>query len=235
MHAFFFPGCLFLMLHKSEWQCHMSTACRKLLTNPPGHPEGHRLNQIPLWRRQVVSPCVIQNKSVFKPKCQTHPFPLSPNSMHEVFIAEGFLHFLLARGLFLWGFAFQLLPCSVDCRLGGTLYSFHSSILNCLLPQLTSPRLAVRKRAIIALSHLVLTCSGNIFSELTEHLLAELKRNESTSTTRTYIQCVAGISRQAGHRIGRTSSLKLCWEMYVCFRAAPFSCKRSALPLFIMY
>ncbi|KAM9277116.1 cullin-associated NEDD8-dissociated protein 1-like isoform 2-T2 [Morus bassanus] len=87
-------------------------------------------------------------------------------------------------------------------RLGGTLCSFHSSILNCLLPQLTSPRLAVRKRAIIALGHLVLTCSGNIFSELTEHLIAELKRNESTSTTRTYIQCVAGISRQAGHRIG---------------------------------
>ncbi|XP_027495949.1 cullin-associated NEDD8-dissociated protein 1-like isoform X2 [Corapipo altera] len=87
-------------------------------------------------------------------------------------------------------------------RLGGTLYSFHSSILTCLLPQLMSPRLAVRKRAIIALGHLVLTCSGNIFSELTEHLLAELKRNESTSTTRTYIQCVAGISRQAGHRIG---------------------------------
>uniref|UniRef100_A0A8C4UAY0 Cullin associated and neddylation dissociated 2 (putative) n=1 Tax=Falco tinnunculus TaxID=100819 RepID=A0A8C4UAY0_FALTI len=87
-------------------------------------------------------------------------------------------------------------------RLGGTLYSFHSSILNCLLPQLTSPRLAVRKRAIIALGHLVLTCSGNIFSELTEHLLSELKRNESTSTTRTYIQCVAGISRQAGHRVG---------------------------------
>ncbi|NXJ09204.1 CAND1 protein, partial [Odontophorus gujanensis] len=87
-------------------------------------------------------------------------------------------------------------------RLGGTLYSFHSSILNCLLPQLTSPRLAVRKRAIIALGHLVLTCSGNIFSELTEHLIAELKKNESTSTTRTYIQCIAGISRQAGHRIG---------------------------------
>ncbi|XP_019360212.1 PREDICTED: cullin-associated NEDD8-dissociated protein 1-like isoform X1 [Gavialis gangeticus] len=87
-------------------------------------------------------------------------------------------------------------------RLGATLYSFHSSILNCLLPQLTSPRLAVRKRAIIALGHLVLTCNGNIFSELMEHLLAELKRNESTSTTRTYIQCIAGISRQAGHRIG---------------------------------
>uniref|UniRef100_A0A8C8SN09 Cullin associated and neddylation dissociated 2 (putative) n=1 Tax=Pelusios castaneus TaxID=367368 RepID=A0A8C8SN09_9SAUR len=87
-------------------------------------------------------------------------------------------------------------------RLGGMLYSFHSSILNCLLPQLTSPRLAVRKRAIIALGYLVLTCNGNIFSELMEYLLAELKRNESTSTTRTYIQCIAGISRQAGHRLG---------------------------------
>ncbi|XP_024063306.1 cullin-associated NEDD8-dissociated protein 1-like isoform X1 [Terrapene carolina triunguis] len=87
-------------------------------------------------------------------------------------------------------------------RLGGMLYTFHSSILNCLLPQLTSPRLAVRKRAIIALGYLVLTCNGNIFSELMEHLLAELKRNESTSTTRTYIQCIAGISRQAGHRTG---------------------------------
>ncbi|XP_076202849.1 cullin-associated NEDD8-dissociated protein 1-like isoform X1 [Aptenodytes patagonicus] len=98
--------------------------------------------------------------------------------------------------------SFWQLCTAGGCVLGGTLYSFHSSILNCLLPQLTSPRLAVRKRAIIALGHLVLTCSGNIFSELTEHLLAELKRNESTSTTRTYIQCVAGISRQAGHRIG---------------------------------
>uniref|UniRef100_A0A8C0G2K4 Cullin associated and neddylation dissociated 2 (putative) n=1 Tax=Chelonoidis abingdonii TaxID=106734 RepID=A0A8C0G2K4_CHEAB len=87
-------------------------------------------------------------------------------------------------------------------RLGGMLYTFHSSIVNCLLPQLTSPRLAVRKRAIIALGYLVLTCNGNIFSELMEHLLAELKRNESTSTTRTYIQCIAGISRQAGHRTG---------------------------------
>uniref|UniRef100_A0A8C6YIV1 Cullin associated and neddylation dissociated 2 (putative) n=1 Tax=Naja naja TaxID=35670 RepID=A0A8C6YIV1_NAJNA len=87
-------------------------------------------------------------------------------------------------------------------RLGGTLYSFHSSILNCLLPQLMSPRLAVRKRAIIAIGHLVLTCNGNIFAELMEHLLSELRRNNSTSTTRTYIQCIAGISKQAGHRIG---------------------------------
>ncbi|XP_005997881.1 cullin-associated NEDD8-dissociated protein 1 [Latimeria chalumnae] len=87
-------------------------------------------------------------------------------------------------------------------RLGGTLLAFHPSILSCLLPQLSSPRLAVRKRAIIALGYLVLTCGGSLFSDLMDHLLAELKKNESTSTTRTYIQCVAAISRQAGHRVG---------------------------------
>lgn len=31
------------------------------------------------------------------------------------------------------------------CRQGGLLVNFHPSILSCLLPQLTSPRLAVRK------------------------------------------------------------------------------------------
>ncbi|KAK1161488.1 cullin-associated NEDD8-dissociated protein 1-like [Acipenser oxyrinchus oxyrinchus] len=87
-------------------------------------------------------------------------------------------------------------------RLGSTLISFHSPILSCLLPQLTSPRLAVRKRAIIALSHLVPSCSAAIFTEMMKHLLTELSRNESTSTTRTYIQCLAAISRQAGHRVG---------------------------------
>ncbi|KAG8436055.1 hypothetical protein GDO86_007236 [Hymenochirus boettgeri] len=87
-------------------------------------------------------------------------------------------------------------------RLGATLFTFHPSILNCLLPQLTSPRLAVRKRAILALGHLVHVCNGNLFTELVEHLLAELQKNASTSTTRTYIQCVATVSWQAGHRLG---------------------------------
>uniref|UniRef100_A0A8C2F7L8 Cullin-associated and neddylation-dissociated 1 n=1 Tax=Cyprinus carpio TaxID=7962 RepID=A0A8C2F7L8_CYPCA len=88
------------------------------------------------------------------------------------------------------------------CRQGGLLVNFHPSILSCLLPQLTSPRLAVRKRTIIALGHLVMSCGNLVFVDLIEHLLSELSRNESMSTTRTYIQCIAAISRQAGHRIG---------------------------------
>uniref|UniRef100_A0A4W3IUM1 Cullin-associated and neddylation-dissociated 1 n=1 Tax=Callorhinchus milii TaxID=7868 RepID=A0A4W3IUM1_CALMI len=87
-------------------------------------------------------------------------------------------------------------------RQGGLLVNFHPSILNCLLPQLTSPRLAVRKRTIIALGHLVMSCGNLVFIDLIEHLLAELAKNDSMSTTRTYIQCIAAISRQAGHRIG---------------------------------
>lgn len=92
-------------------------------------------------------------------------------------------------------------------RQGGLLVNFHPSILSCLLPQLTSPRLAVRKRTIIALGHLVMSCGNLVFVDLIEHLLSELSRNESMSTTRTYIQCIAAISRQAGHRIGEASPL----------------------------
>ncbi|XP_041743200.1 cullin-associated NEDD8-dissociated protein 2 isoform X2 [Coregonus clupeaformis] len=87
-------------------------------------------------------------------------------------------------------------------RLSGTLISFHASILTSLLPQLTSPRMAVRKRAIMALGHLVPSCSTALFTQLTEHLLAELGRGQQTSTTRTYIQCLATVSRQGGHRVG---------------------------------
>lgn len=72
-------------------------------------------------------------------------------------------------------------------RQGGLLVNFHPSILTCLLPQLTSPRLAVRKRTIIALGHLVMSCGNIVFVDLIEHLLSELSKNDSMSTTRTYI------------------------------------------------
>ncbi|XP_047440069.1 cullin-associated NEDD8-dissociated protein 2 [Mugil cephalus] len=87
-------------------------------------------------------------------------------------------------------------------RLSGTLIGFHSSLLSSLLPQLTSPRMAVRKRSILALGHLVPCCSPALFSQLTEHLLTELAKGPPTSMTRTYIQCLATISRQGGHRVG---------------------------------
>lgn len=66
----------------------------------------------------------------------------------------------------------------------------------------------------MALGHLVMSCGNLVFIDLIEHLLAELGRNDNMSTTRTYIQCTAAISRQAGHRIGEAtlvgSSLTPC-------------------------
>ncbi|CAN9512592.1 unnamed protein product [Ophioblennius macclurei] len=87
-------------------------------------------------------------------------------------------------------------------RLSGALVSFHGSLLSSLLPQLTSSRMAVRKRSILALGHLVPCCSPALFSQLTQHLLTELAKAPPTSMTRTYIQCLATISRQGGHRVG---------------------------------
>lgn len=87
-------------------------------------------------------------------------------------------------------------------RFGSLLITFHPSIQSALLPQLASSRLAVRKRSIIAISHLVLSCNQSLFQELIDYLLLELSKNSSTSTTRTYIQCIGAISRAAGHRIG---------------------------------
>ncbi|XP_069025660.1 cullin-associated NEDD8-dissociated protein 2 [Embiotoca jacksoni] len=87
-------------------------------------------------------------------------------------------------------------------RLSGALLSFHGSLLSSLLPQLTSSRMAVRKRSILALGHLVPCCSPALFSQLTEHLLTELSKGPPTSMTRTYIQCLATVSRQGGHRVG---------------------------------
>lgn len=76
------------------------------------------------------------------------------------------------------------------------------------LSQLTSPRMAVRKRSILALGHLVPCCSPAVFSQLTEHLLTELaKTGLPTSLTRTYIQCLATVSRQGGHRVGEICCL----------------------------
>ncbi|XP_062521004.1 cullin-associated NEDD8-dissociated protein 1-like isoform X2 [Corticium candelabrum] len=87
-------------------------------------------------------------------------------------------------------------------KYGGLLQSFHSSIQSALFPQLTSSRMAVRKRTIIALSSLVHSSSSPLFVELIDHLLSELTQDKMRSTTRTYIQCAAAISRAAGHRMG---------------------------------
>ena len=85
---------------------------------------------------------------------------------------------------------------------GSNLISFHAQIFSCLIVQLNSQRLAVRKRAITAIGYLVASCNSVLFGELLKVLLSELQKKQINSLTKTYIQCLASISRQAGHKIG---------------------------------
>lgn len=87
-------------------------------------------------------------------------------------------------------------------RFGALLVTFHSTILAALLPQLSSPRQAVRKRTIVALSHLLTSSNNFLYNKLLDYLLEGLSTQTSKSVIRTYIQCIASICRQAGHRFG---------------------------------
>ncbi|XP_061385735.1 cullin-associated NEDD8-dissociated protein 1 [Danaus plexippus] len=87
-------------------------------------------------------------------------------------------------------------------RFGGLLITFHPMLLDSLLPQLASPRQAVRKRTIVGLSHLVMSCNTSLYNKLIDHLLEGLSTSTSSSVSRTHIQCIASVCRQAGHRFG---------------------------------
>ncbi|CAG0890156.1 unnamed protein product [Darwinula stevensoni] len=87
-------------------------------------------------------------------------------------------------------------------RFGGLLISFHADILSALLPLLASPRLAVRKRSIICIGHLVISCNAAIYNKLLDHLFEELGKSQASSTTRTHIQCLGAVCRHSGHRFG---------------------------------
>ncbi|KZC10543.1 PREDICTED: cullin-associated NEDD8-dissociated protein 1 [Dufourea novaeangliae] len=87
-------------------------------------------------------------------------------------------------------------------RFGALLVTFHSIILAALLPQLSSPRQAVRKRTIVALSHLLTSSNNYLYNKLLDHLLEGLSTQTAKNVVRTYIQCIASICRQAGHRFG---------------------------------
>lgn len=86
-------------------------------------------------------------------------------------------------------------------RFGDLLVPFHDTILKALVPQLGSQRQAVRKRTIVALSHLLITCSSAAYGKVITHLLEGLEKRQGAAMIRTYIQCLASICRQAGYRL----------------------------------
>lgn len=87
-------------------------------------------------------------------------------------------------------------------RFGALLVSFHSSIMKCTLPLLKSQRMAIRKRTIIALAQLVMCASNQLFVELMDYLIDELKSKKTQLDVRTFIQCIGSICRQSGHKVG---------------------------------
>lgn len=86
-------------------------------------------------------------------------------------------------------------------RFGEFLVPYHDTILKALIPQLGSPRQAVRKRTIVALSHLLILCNNNAYNKVILHLIEGLEKRQDSGSIRTYIQCLASICRQAGHRL----------------------------------
>ncbi|VEN51680.1 unnamed protein product [Callosobruchus maculatus] len=87
-------------------------------------------------------------------------------------------------------------------RFGPALQNFHGSILAALLPQLCSQRQAVRKRTISACSNLVLSCNNFLYAKLVDHLYDGLCSDKNNSQIRTYVQCIAAVCRQSGHKFG---------------------------------
>ncbi|KAJ8923621.1 hypothetical protein NQ315_010200 [Exocentrus adspersus] len=87
-------------------------------------------------------------------------------------------------------------------RFGPVLQTFHGSILSALLPQLCSQRQAVRKRTISACSNLVLSCNNTLYTKLIDHLFDGLCSDKNNSQIRTYVQCIAAVCRQSGHKFG---------------------------------
>lgn len=78
-------------------------------------------------------------------------------------------------------------------RFGDLLLSFHETILKALLPQLLSQRPAVRKRTIVALSHLLTSCNANVYDKVIAHLIQGLEARQNQNLIRTNIQCLASI------------------------------------------
>lgn len=99
-------------------------------------------------------------------------------------------------------------------RFGDLLIPFHEIILAALVPQLGSARQAVRKRTIVALSYLLTTCSTEAYNEVILHLLNGLEKPQNPGTIRTYIQCLASICRQAGHRLSHLDRVMQLLNQY---------------------
>ena len=112
--------------------------------------------------------------------------------------------------------------CDLLNRFGSILSQYHPSIKDALVSQLSSPRLAVRKRSITAISFLAVSCDSILLEQILDTLLLHLSNfrdvkvpSSEIANVRTRIQCISSISRSAGHRFG--DSLKRLYPVIVHF------------------
>jgi len=85
-------------------------------------------------------------------------------------------------------------------RFGPILNQYHALLLDALLPQLNSSRQAVRKRTVVALGHLSVSCGSAHYHKMVSILLEEMQTGLKAGHANTYIQCCATVCRSAGQR-----------------------------------
>ncbi|KAI8905790.1 armadillo-type protein [Powellomyces hirtus] len=91
------------------------------------------------------------------------------------------------------------------------------AIKDTMFPLLNHSRAAARKRATGAIGHLVTHLPDDLFNDLVKDLLAELKKRSGSTDydkLRTYIGCLATLSRYSSHRFGQylDAALPLVFE-----------------------
>jgi hypothetical protein len=78
-----------------------------------------------------------------------------------------------------------------------------ASIQSGILPMLSSPVPATRKRVATCVASLAICAPEQLFVTLVGAIFTNIEAARSADQIRTYIQTIAGISRSVGHRLGR--------------------------------
>ncbi len=85
-------------------------------------------------------------------------------------------------------------------RFGPILQPYHALLLDALLPQLNSGRQAVRKRTVVALGHLAVSCGSAHYQKMVGILVEEMRKGLEAGQANTYIQCCATVCKSSGQR-----------------------------------
>ena len=90
-----------------------------------------------------------------------------------------------------------------------------ASIQSGILPMLSSPVAATRKRVSTCVASLAICAPEQLFATLVGTIFNNIETAKTADEIRTYIQTVAGISRSVGHRLGR--ELKRIIPLFMTF------------------